>query len=158
MVLTIFPLVANQAIIAQSSPRDTPERESAILQDAISLVEIYYKLKRLSGDRDARSELRPYLEQLNGILDRTIAFKESFTPAKRAELEKQLSVLKKEIVNFAEIPPAKMKSHVPKLADAIWNLVQILIEWHLKLSEGGVKQLWTIFTNKLMLDWESVRL
>lgn len=121
--LLMLEVVARPQVAAQAVNTDNP-----VLQDAISLVEVYYKLKRLSGDKVSKSDLKPYLDQLNAILDRTIAFKESFTPEKNAELLEHLTGLKKEVSRFADIPPRQMKAQLPKLAASIWELVQVLLD------------------------------
>ena len=129
--IIIFTIISLLMLEVAPKPRlaaQTLDSDNPVLQDAISLVEVYYKIKKLSGDKVSKSDLKPYLDQLNAILDRSIAFKESFTPEKNAELLGQLNGLKKEISRFADIPPRQMKAQLPKLAALIWDLVQVLLD------------------------------
>ncbi len=125
ILLKVNPSLAHEVAPPPSPSYDT---QGSTLQDAMALVEIYYKIRLLSGEKGEASELKPYLDQLNKALDHLVTFKESFTPEKQAKVMKQLGTVKKEVGKFADIPPSKMKGQLPKLSESIWDLVQVLLQ------------------------------
>lgn len=114
-----------------SSSPETQRQDSytskSVLQDAMALVDIYYKIRRISGQEEG-SQLKPYLDQLNEVLDKVLVFQESFTPEKKAKVLRQLDEIRGETEKLTDVPPSKMKAQITKLTDEIWKLTRTLLE------------------------------
>ncbi len=131
IILTIFTHVLHYPIKAEDttppSSSTTSSTASSILEDASKLMDIYLKIRLLSGASKG-SDLTPYLDQLNGVLDKVLAFKESFTPEKKEKVVKQLDHMKKETQKIAELEGARLKKNLGTLGGEILELVKILAE------------------------------
>jgi hypothetical protein len=128
MVWITLPARHGAAAETSSTTKNlTTTSSNTVLQDALALVEIYYKIRSLAGQNET-SQLQPQLQRLNLILDKVIAFKASFTPEKRNRIERDLNEVKKELASFADLAPSEMKSNLPRLTDRIWKLARVLLE------------------------------
>lgn len=111
----------------ESQPESHPRSSPSLLQQAMTLLEIYGKIKRLVG-ADDQSGLQTQLDRLNDILDQLLDFKESLTPQKKARIEEQLNLVKKDIKGFSNIETTHLRKQFLKLSDSLITLVNIIME------------------------------
>lgn len=113
---------------ARLSAGESESRPSAaLLDEAQSLMQIYLKLRFLGSSLEG-PELKDSLDAMNRGLDKVLAFRDAFTPQKRAKLESQLKNLQKDSEKLVEQHGKQLKKELPKLADQLLQLVKTLQE------------------------------
>ncbi|MFO1520113.1 MAG: hypothetical protein U1F57_10700 [bacterium] len=112
---------------AQSQPESRSFHSKSMMDEALTLLEIYGKIRRVAG-KDDRSELKVNLDRLNGVLDEILSFKESFTPQKLSKVEKQLNRVKTAVTEIGNMDANKMKGQINLLTDSLFELMKVLME------------------------------
>src|SRR5262245_10206160 len=100
----------------------------SMVDEALTLMEIYTKVRRILG-KDDRSEMKVELDQLNNALDEILSFKNSFTPKKMEKIEKQMNKVKNDVSSLAAPQSlSRAQNQFAKLSDSLLNLIKILME------------------------------
>src|SRR4030095_11400014 len=100
LLLAPLPLKAkSETRPAETQPETRPIKSTSMIDEALTLVEIYGKVRRIIG-KDDRSGLKVQLDELNGALDQILYFKNSFTPKKMQRIEKQMAQVKGDVAEL----------------------------------------------------------
>jgi len=98
-----------------------------MVDEALTLVEIYGKVRRIIG-KDDRSELKVQLDRLNGALDEILYFKNSFTPKKLERIEQQMGRVKADAAGLIGQDVDGARKQFLRLSDSLLELVKSLME------------------------------
>jgi len=121
----LFAQAATQP--AESKPATRPLHSKSMLEEALTLMEIYGKIRKVIG-KDDRSELKVQLDRLNGTLDQILAFKATFTPKKLKRVEDQLNQVKSDITAMGDLNIRQIKNESSRLLASLMRLVTVLME------------------------------
>jgi uncharacterized protein DUF3347 len=112
----------------ESQPETRSLHSKSMVDEALTLMEIYAKVRRILG-KDDRSEMKVQLDQLNNALDEILSFKNSFTPMKMEKVERQMNQIKTDVSNLAAPQDLSgVRNQFMKLSDSLLKLVKTLME------------------------------